>query len=114
MPRHHDIRWPVEDGPDDQSDADDTLQSGGAADIPNRDTYLRSPVFTEPEPENRRPRRRRVRFAVIENQLPRHINAKIPEPSGTERPEGTRSDTELITPLVRHIDLPVTSKAIPR
>lgn len=71
MPRHHDIRWPAEDGSDDQSDADDTLQSGGAVDIPNTDTYIRSLVFTEPEPEPeiRRPRRRRVRFAVIENQL---------------------------------------------
>lgn len=113
MPRHHDIRWPVVDGPDDQSDADDTLQSGGAADIPNTDTYIRPPVFTEPE--NRRPRRRRVRFAVIENQLLASPHQrKDPEPSGTERPEVTRSDTELITPLVMHIDLPVTSKAIPR
>lgn len=114
MPRHHDIRWPVEDGPDDQSDADDTLQSGGAVDTPNTDTCIRSQVFTEPEPENRRPRRRRVQFAFNENQLPpRHINPKNLAPSGTDRPEG-RSDTEfIVTQLVMHIDLPDTSKANP-
>lgn len=54
-----------------------------------------------------------IRFT--ENQLPPlHINPKILKPSGTDRPEGTRNDTELIvTPLVIHIDLPDTSKANP-
>lgn len=96
MPRHHDVRWPVEDGPDDQSDADDTLQSGGAADIPNTDTYIRSPVFTEPEPENRRTRRRRVRFAVIENQLLATSTQRSPslvELSDPKGPEATPSSS---------------------